>query len=216
MADSRSYDSTYRKAQSERTRLVILDALAELVADDGFEGIVVDDLAQRAGVSARTIYRHFPDRDALHDGLAAHLAELSHWGDTTLGPVTGWGELIQDAHESFDREAVIATVAAKLNAVRARTSAESAARRNSFVNQVAEELPHLSEEEVEAVVAVLLIHASSRTWLRLKEELGMDGAQSGPLMRYVIELVVADIEERRGLPDYVTDSLATANQSSSA
>ncbi len=207
MTNSRSYDSTYRKAQSERTRMLILDALAELVADDGFEGIVIDDLATRAGVSARTIYRHFPDRDALHDGLASHLAEMSHWGDSKLGPISGWGELIQHAHESFDREVVIATVAAKLNAIRARTSAESVARRNSFVDQVTKELPHFSDEEVEAVVAVLLIHASSRTWLRLKEEMGMDGAQSGPLMRWIIELAVADIEARQGLPDYVIESL---------
>lgn len=46
----------------ERTRAVVVDAAAELLAEEGFERITIDGIAEHSGVARSTIYRHWPDR----------------------------------------------------------------------------------------------------------------------------------------------------------
>jgi len=50
----------------------LIGAALELYADGGFEQTTVADLAERAGVTERTFFRHFTDkREVLFDGSAA-------------------------------------------------------------------------------------------------------------------------------------------------
>jgi TetR/AcrR family transcriptional regulator of autoinduction and epiphytic fitness len=53
-----------RTARAERTRAAIVDALFALL-EDGVLQPRTDAIAARAGVSERTIFQHFPDREAL-------------------------------------------------------------------------------------------------------------------------------------------------------
>jgi AcrR family transcriptional regulator len=56
------------RADAERNRQRILDAAAELFAERGLH-VSLDEVAERAGVGVGTVYRRFPDRDALIDAL---------------------------------------------------------------------------------------------------------------------------------------------------
>lgn len=49
----------------ERSRMVILRAAVEELADVGFGRVTIESIAARAGVGKSTIYRHWPDRLAL-------------------------------------------------------------------------------------------------------------------------------------------------------
>lgn len=53
----------WRAAQKEQTRKRISRAVHELIAETGH--VSVPAVAERSGVSPATIYRHFPNRDAL-------------------------------------------------------------------------------------------------------------------------------------------------------
>ena len=55
-----------RRARRERNREAVLDALMELVKE-GDDDPSVDDIAARAGVSYRSVYRYFDDRADLFD-----------------------------------------------------------------------------------------------------------------------------------------------------
>lgn len=50
-----------RWPEDSRDRLV--DAALELFQQRGFAAVTVDDIADRAGVSARTFFRYFPDKE---------------------------------------------------------------------------------------------------------------------------------------------------------
>jgi AcrR family transcriptional regulator len=64
------------RADAERNRLRILDAAAELFAERGLQ-VSLDDVAERAGVGVGTVYRRFPDREALVDAvLESRVAEF--------------------------------------------------------------------------------------------------------------------------------------------
>jgi AcrR family transcriptional regulator len=49
----------------ERTRKVVLEATAELIGECGFGRTSVEAISERSGVARSTIYRHWPERDAL-------------------------------------------------------------------------------------------------------------------------------------------------------
>lgn len=202
VTEGRSYHSPLRAAQTERTRQLILDALAEIVAEDGFEGIVVRELAKRAGLAERTVYRHFPDRDALHDALAEEMAERGGWVDDSerLGPPERWPEALSTVFARFEEDAVATTVVARLNSVRGRPSTESARRRQAFATNLRERYPDLADDQIESLLALLQIIGSSRTWLRLKEELNMSGDRSGPVFSWLWSLVLAEIERGGDVP----------------
>ncbi len=207
VSERRSYHSPLREQQAEQTRALILDTLAEMVAEDGFDGIVVKDLAARAGMAERTVYRHFPDRDALHDALADRVAAQVGWTaeqELPADPAT-WGRTVADAYARFDEQIVPTTVVAKLNAVRTRPAAESVRRGDRFRATIAAAYPAMTDEEHETVLAAIQVLASSRTWLRLREEMGLDGPRASATMRWLVELLVADLDERGGLPSYGPD-----------
>lgn len=60
----------------ETTRRAILDALAHVVVESKAFGFTVQEVADRAGVTHRTVYNHFPTREALVEGLADHVEDL--------------------------------------------------------------------------------------------------------------------------------------------
>jgi TetR/AcrR family transcriptional repressor of mexJK operon len=54
-----------RRRQAETKRATILDAAEELFVSSGYELTSVDAIAARAGVSKRTVYDHFGDKQSL-------------------------------------------------------------------------------------------------------------------------------------------------------
>lgn len=58
------------RADARRNREKILRAAREVFAIAGF-GVPLDEIAARAGVGPGTVYRHFPDKEALFSAVAA-------------------------------------------------------------------------------------------------------------------------------------------------
>lgn len=51
----------------KRTRQLLIQALIDLIKEEGFQAISVQDLSERAGINRATFYAHFPDKFALLD-----------------------------------------------------------------------------------------------------------------------------------------------------
>src|SRR2546423_13233229 len=69
----RSYASPLREEQAAATRRRILDGLSELLDERRADDISMADVAQRARVAERTLYRHFPTRLDLFRALFQQL-----------------------------------------------------------------------------------------------------------------------------------------------
>ena len=74
----RPYRSERRREQAEQTRARILDAAGELFVEGGFAGTSVAAIADRAGVSAETVYQAFGSKPALLDALVRRAARLGN------------------------------------------------------------------------------------------------------------------------------------------
>lgn len=62
---------------TDRKRLAILEAAIAEFRAHGFEGTSMDRVAASAGVSKRTVYNHFPSKDALFDEILRDLWQRS-------------------------------------------------------------------------------------------------------------------------------------------
>lgn len=65
------------RADAVRNRELLLDAAVEIILELGAEP-PLDAIARRADVGIGTLYRHFPDRDALINAVARHALERSN------------------------------------------------------------------------------------------------------------------------------------------
>ncbi len=68
----RAYTKRRRAEQEEATRRRITEATVELHGSVGPARTTVSAVAERAGVQRATVYRHFPDEQALFDACSSH------------------------------------------------------------------------------------------------------------------------------------------------
>jgi AcrR family transcriptional regulator len=72
MTSPRPYTKTRRAELEQRTRERITEAAVELHGSLGPAQTTISAIAQRAGVQRATVYRHFPDEQALFAACSAH------------------------------------------------------------------------------------------------------------------------------------------------
>jgi AcrR family transcriptional regulator len=74
------------RADAVKNRERILEAAEEVFADRGVAA-PIDEVAERAGVGVGTLYRHFPNKEALFEAIVlTRLEELSRAATAPAGP----------------------------------------------------------------------------------------------------------------------------------
>jgi AcrR family transcriptional regulator len=199
---ARRYSSPLREQQAGRTRELILDALTELLADHRADEVSTREIAERAGVSQPTVYRHFPDRTALVEGLANRVAQKAP--DGTGAPpdtIEAWTEWAVPAFVVADEHAVEATAEAVLNADPRRYSQASRQRSRDLQASVERWFPELDASDHVRVAALFRVLASVQTWLRMREEFRLAGKESGEIVSWAIA-TLADAIRDGNLPPH--------------
>ena len=64
------------RSTRQRTRRAVLEAMVDVIMETDGIGFSVQAVADRAGVTHRTIYNHFPTREALCDAFSDYVDEL--------------------------------------------------------------------------------------------------------------------------------------------
>jgi AcrR family transcriptional regulator len=187
----RTYESPLRERQARQTRDEILDALTVLLEDRSPDEITTKELAEAAELSERTVYRYFPDRAALVDALVERFAAAS--GGLDPGFPTSFEDLKAWAVEFMrllEAQPVVAQAEALLNADPRRYSDSTREHTRQLHAMVEVTLPELDGDQRAAVTAVLRVLVSAQTWLRLREEFGLGGDTSGPIIAWAIDAIV--------------------------
>ena len=82
------------RADAERNRQRILRAAAEVFTERGLQA-TLDDVAERAGVGVGTVYRRFPDKEALVEALfTERLDTLAGFAEQALAEPDPWVGLV--------------------------------------------------------------------------------------------------------------------------
>ena len=90
------------EAHREAVRDAVLDTAAKLAAEHGVSAVTMTEVAERAGIGRRTLYKYFPDVEAIlvawnQRNIARHLAQLS---ETAAQPGTP-AQRLQAVLEAF-------------------------------------------------------------------------------------------------------------------
>ena len=199
----RAYSSSIRDAQVEQTREHLLTTARDLLQTAGLEALTLPRLAQAAGVSAPTVYRHFPTLDDLFraflewirprigqttDNLARRAADLPNL------PLENFPSF--EAHASVLQPLMDSTAWNKIRVA----SAGDRARRTADAVRAA--WPDGDPRGLESAAAAIYVLASPQTWRWMRDTWGLDtetaaGAASWA-MRLLVEAVAAgDVPGKR-------------------
>jgi AcrR family transcriptional regulator len=191
---SKPYTSILRERQVAQTRQLILDAVTALLGDRRVDEVTTREIAAAAGVSERTVYRHFPDRDAVLEGLSQRMT-----GIDGAKPSFGVGSLDELAPLSrhlmalLDEHYVTARAEAVFNADPRRFAADTQTNTRELRELLASEFPGLNDREQLRIAAVIRCLLSTQAWLRMREEFGVPGTESGPVVGWVVDTIIREL-----------------------
>lgn len=184
------HDMSARQRAWEQTRSDIIDAAARLVASEHPAAVTVPAVAAEAGVSVRTVYRHYPTKAALLDATSRRF--LVRAGSSQVP--TSTGELADNLHRMWktfddDREAVRAEHRSDAGAdLRARRLPRSRAVVRDIV---ATHVPDLSPPERDRLADLVVALASSSMYLELVDRLGWTSDDAAATVEWAIDSLLA-------------------------
>ena len=134
----RPYRMTARADQIEQTRTRIIEATVLLHGSVGPARTTVAAIAEKAGVTRVTVYRHFPDDDTLYAACTAHWARQQQMPDLAMwllktDPVKRLRTAVKDTYRFYSEAEPMLTRSARdhdalPNFVRERNQANADAR----------------------------------------------------------------------------------------
>ena len=188
-ASRRAYDSPLRQEQAEATRARIIAAAIETLAEGGRD-LTIPGVARGAGVAVRTVYVHFPTKDALLEGVYEELDQRIGQGPPlTAATIRERVRGFYPAMEANDR--LVRAYVAIGGDVRDRASRRRRERIEALVRELS---PSLAPDDV--VRAGALCHAlvSSRTWSVFHDIWDLDGDEAGRTATWALQLVLDALE----------------------
>lgn len=193
------------------TKARILDSLAEVVVDGGLSDFSVQLVADRCGVSHRTVYRHFPTRESMLDGLVEQMSEAmaAQGGVEQVEDLDDLASAVEVNFGLFSQHETVAKAAVRLS-VGTATENQGRRQRTDAIRAAVERLD-LPDGDVHIVAAVLRHLSSSRTWLLLRDS-ELDAKDTARAASWAISTLVTAIHDGHG----PSDSTNPASQRRSA
>ena len=185
----RNYESPLRAEQARATRERILEAVGLIFERDPEAAFSFDDLAREAGVSRRTIFRHFRDKDALLDAFWARTNEklgVQFWPEKEDDLVAIPPELFAalDRNEGVVRASNVSVAGRELR-LRANDRRQVAFRKSLEI--VSRGLGPVRRRQLEALVHLLF---SPAAWQTMKDHWGLTGREAGEASAWAIQALL--------------------------
>lgn len=190
----RQYHSDVRSARKEETRQHILDILVEKMVHENFALLSMDDIAGAAGVGIATLYRHFPNREALLDGLSS---EFNRRVGSVSPPRTSTeiAENIARDFKVFDEHPGLVQAFFMSELGRNARSRGRAKRIEAIRTALQEVTQRLEEPERTQIIAVIAYLASLQSWVTMTSEFGLTGEQAGQAVAWAIQTLLASLTQ---------------------
>jgi AcrR family transcriptional regulator len=188
----RTYLSELRAEQVDATRQRIIEAAVAGFAPWAAE-LPFDKVAERARVSERTVYRHFPTQRHLVQAVTAHVVTRSGWqpdelnaenlGAATARAFTYFGTLI----ESRDHEPE--AMSPEMKALRAK-------RLETIERIVAPHTEGMDPALARGICAVFAGVVRAHFFRGMYEQWGLSGAEAGRAVEWAINAMFRELDRK--------------------
>jgi AcrR family transcriptional regulator len=187
-----------RARNKDALRARIVSCMTELLSEGRID-INHDLIVERTGISRRTVYRYFPDKEALLDGVSEHIRALA--GSNVIMPRTE-AELLSTLHDiytGFDKIAPLATLVRSTPQGRAIRLASNRRRVESYRAATADAVKNLPPEDRTLATAMLqVLHTTP--WLEMRDHWKLSGAQIARTTGWAIRTLLKDLRARGAKP----------------
>ena len=186
---TRTYRQTARAEATDRTRRAILDAVHDVVLEDGRYDVPLDVVAARAGVSARTVLRHFGSREGVVEaGLADAQDRVTREREPVPGDVdANLARLLGHYERIGDGVRRMLAVADRFPLARRITEDGAAYHRQWVEEAFGDDLRGLDTAQHEHRVALLATVTDLHVWDLLRHRHKFDPPQVEAAMRGLVE-----------------------------
>jgi len=189
-----------RAARAERTRRAIVDAHLALI-DEGNLKPTGERIAERAGVSLRTLWTNFKDMETLFAATSDRVTERQNALYKPVPVDLPLTKRVEEFCAQRVRMLEMLAPSARASAVRQPFSKELRAARRRNIARVREEIETLFAEELETAGAgreellhALTVASTFAAWSMMRDELRLEPEAAGAVMsRTVAALLVAAI-----------------------
>ncbi|MBO9581310.1 MAG: helix-turn-helix transcriptional regulator [Sphingobium sp.] len=198
MDDTEQARTGKRAENAARIRAAIEDALLETLAEGDPAGVNHDRIAERAGIARRTVYRYFPDRQAL---LEAGWHKLSRAASPMVAmPKSAKGIMagMEDLFTGFDRNAEAMTVTMASAEGRAIRNAMTPRRVKAYRAALASETAHLDPHRRDMAIATIQLLNSGFAWREYRDQWKLDGADMAKASRWAVAVLIKALEAGEG------------------
>lgn len=198
--NSRRYDMTGRAEAAQGTRQRILRSAFELTWERLAVQVTLEDVATRAGVSVKTVLRHFGSREGLFAAL-----EESVIREIRAERAAPPGDVVAAVHAIFDHyelrgDGVLKMLGQELfdDTYRDRMDIGRRMHREQIVEVFAPQLSTRPPTEREALVDLLVVATDVYTWKLLRRDRGLDRNSAEERVLQLVARILADETEGEG------------------
>ncbi len=191
----RAYSSKLREEQAEQTRERIVEALFEQVLDTQRNDFSIADVAKRAGVSERTVYRYFPTREDLVGAVDERFNDIEEQPKPPRS-VSDFPRHVAELYEWFGNNEQLVE-AAHVAGIGRELHLRARARRGEKARRVMDRLfKPLPKRERKILFAVVRTMFGSAIWRAMREEGGLTNEEAAEAAQWVASLIAKDIARR--------------------
>jgi AcrR family transcriptional regulator len=184
-----------RTSQLDRTRMAIIEAAAAMVFGEvDPRAITMQAIADAAGVSHRTLYRHFASRRELVNAVGVHLDEALDGGpDGVLDSFDSWISQVPQVigFGATHRDTLRRGLVVGVSGGEFRTD-----RDDRYWELFRDRFPHLDEVEARRDFVALRHLLGASNVILVGERFGMSPEELVPTIEHAVGVLLADVAGR--------------------
>jgi AcrR family transcriptional regulator len=193
LESSSARQATLRERQADQLRHELRMHFVRLVVERGAEGFSFQEVASAAGIATRTLYRYFPNREAIIESIReSEIATLDREILGRAGSLTSFEvdpDLVATLFEVLDRHALLLQAGKRLGAT--GFDGRTSDGRTSAMRDLLARTGGIHPAVVAQLTGLVRLLLSSDACLRLRQpDIGLDAREAGYAAHWAVQTLI--------------------------